>query len=177
MAAWKGGDMKDTYFDNLKVRLFTDCSNVNDCERQKDLERNRVNYGCAISWAQVMRDFGHDVDLPVYDNDGFLRIAKIVIDGEVYIDFEATRKKIENQSKSEFVREYQNISHERIKAPEMDFPGLIVYLSTYGIKTQIWAAGAFRRAFPRRLFCLGIGRGFCFPLIPPSLAPIVSYIL
>lgn len=48
-----------------------------------------------------MRDFGHDVDLPVYDNDGFLRIAKIVIDGEVYIDFEATRKKIENQSKSE----------------------------------------------------------------------------
>ena len=47
MAAWKGGDMKDTYFDNLKVRLFTDCSNVNDCERQKDLERNRVNYGCA----------------------------------------------------------------------------------------------------------------------------------
>ena len=26
MAAWKGGDMKDIYFDNLKVRLFTDCS-------------------------------------------------------------------------------------------------------------------------------------------------------
>lgn len=87
----------------------------------------------------------------------------------------ALKKK--DQNKSEFVREYQNISHERIKAPEMDFPGLIVYLSTYGIKTQIWAAGAFRRAFPRRLFCLGIGRGFCFPLIPPSLAPIVSYIL
>ena len=83
----------------------------------------------------------------------------------------------EYQNKSEFVREYQNISHERIKAPEMDFPGLIVYLSAYGIKTQIWAAGAFRRAFPRRLFRLGIGRGFCFPLIPPSLAPIVSYIL
>ena len=86
----------------------------------------------------------------------------------------ALKKK--DQSKSEFVREYQNISHERTKAPEMDFPGLIVYLSTYDIKTQIWAAGAFRRAFPRRLFCLGIGRGFCFPLIPPSLAPIVSYI-
>lgn len=167
MVARKGGTMKDTYFDNLKVRLFTDCSNVNSYEEQKDLERNRVNYGCAISWAQVMRDFGHDVDLPVYDSDGFLRIAKIVIDGEVYVDFEATKKEIENQ----------NISHERIKAPEMDFPGLIVYLSTYGIKTQIWAAGAFRRVFPRRLFCLGIGRGFCFPLIPPSLAPIVSYIL
>lgn len=163
----KGDNMKDAYFDNVKVRLFTDCSNVNNYEEQKDLERNRVNYGCAISWAQVMRDFGHDVDLPVYDSDGFLRIAKI-------------RRKLKirvNQNKSEFVREYQNISHERIKAPEMDFPGLIVYLSTYGIKTQIWAAGAFRRAFPRRLFCLGIGRGFCFPLIPPSLAPIVSYIL
>lgn len=45
----KGGTMKDTYFDNLKVRLFTDCSNVNSYEEQKDLERNRVNYGCAIS--------------------------------------------------------------------------------------------------------------------------------
>lgn len=98
---WKGGTMKDTYFDNLKVRLFTDCSNVNSYEEQKDIERNRVNYGCAISWAQVMRDFGHDVDLPVYDSDGFLRIAKIVIDGEVYVDFEATKKEIENQSKSE----------------------------------------------------------------------------
>lgn len=101
MVARKGGTMKDTYFDNLKVRLFTDCSNANNYEEQKDLERNRVNYGCAISWAQVMRDFGHDVDLPVYDSDGFLRIAKIVIDGEVYVDFEDTKKEIENQSKSE----------------------------------------------------------------------------
>lgn len=97
----KGDNMKDTYFDNVKVRLFTDCNNVNNYEEQKDLERNRVNYGRAISWAQVMRDFGHDVDLPVYDSDGFLRIAKIVIDGEVYVDFEATKKEIENQSKSE----------------------------------------------------------------------------
>lgn len=32
---------------------------------------------------------------------GTLRIAKIVIDGEVYVDFEATKKEIENQSKSE----------------------------------------------------------------------------
>ena len=38
---------------------------------------------------------------------------------------DAVLKKKE-QNKSEFVREYQNISHERIKAPEMDFPGLIV---------------------------------------------------
>lgn len=96
---------------------------------------------------------------------------------EIVNDAALKRRIRVNQNKSEFVREYQNISHERIKAPEMDFPGLIVYLSTYSIKTQIWAAGAFRRAFPRRLFCLGIGRGFCFPLIPPSLAPIVSYIL
>lgn len=28
----KGDNMKDTYFDNVKVRLFTDCSNVNNYE-------------------------------------------------------------------------------------------------------------------------------------------------
>lgn len=65
---------------------------MNNYEEQKDLERNRVNYGCAISWAQIMRDFGHDVDLIVYDSDGFLRVAKIMIDGKSLCDFEDTSK-------------------------------------------------------------------------------------
>lgn len=93
--------MNDTYFDSLKVRLYTDCERVNDYEKQKDLERNRVNYGCAISWTQVMQDFGHEVDFHVYENDGFLRVVKIIIDGDVFIDFDSKREKIENQISSE----------------------------------------------------------------------------
>lgn len=80
--------MKDTYFDTLKVRLYTDASNVNHYADIKDVNRNHVNYGCAKTIAQVMIDFGHDVNLPVWDDGGFLRIPKIVIDGEVYINFE-----------------------------------------------------------------------------------------
>lgn len=38
----KGDNMKDTYFDNVKVRLFTDCSNVNNYEEQKDLEPRKL---------------------------------------------------------------------------------------------------------------------------------------
>ena len=84
--------MNSTYFDDLKIRLITYCSNVNNYEEQEDFGMNRVNYGCAISWAQVMRDFGHDVELIVYYSDGFLVVAKIMIDGEVYVDFEDTSK-------------------------------------------------------------------------------------
>jgi len=87
--------MKENYFDTLKVRLFQAVDNVNRCADEKDCNRNHVNYGSATSIARVMVDFGHDVDLPVWDDGGFLRIPKIVIDGKVWIDYE------KNQSKSE----------------------------------------------------------------------------
>jgi hypothetical protein len=47
-----------------------------------------VNYGSASAIARIMTDFGHNVHIPVWDDNGFLRIPKIVIDGEVFIDFE-----------------------------------------------------------------------------------------
>ena len=50
--------------------------------------RNHVNYGSASAIARIMTDFGHNVHIPVWDDNGFLRIPKIVIDGEVFIDFE-----------------------------------------------------------------------------------------
>jgi hypothetical protein len=80
--------MNDLYFNELKVRLFSAADNANRHADIKDVNRNHVNYGGAISWAQVMRDFGHKVDLPCYEDEGFLRIVKIIIDGEVFIDFE-----------------------------------------------------------------------------------------
>lgn len=80
--------MKELYFNELKVRLYGSVSGVNDCAKVKDLNRNHVNYGSAIEIARFMRDFGHNVDLPVYEDEGFLKITKIRIDGKVWIEFE-----------------------------------------------------------------------------------------
>ena len=66
-------------------------ANENWCNQQAndgDRNRNHVNYGSASAIARIMTDFGHNVDIPVWDDNGFLRIPKIVIDGEVFIDFE-----------------------------------------------------------------------------------------
>lgn len=87
-SARKGNVMKENYFDTLKVRLFQAADAVNKCANEKDINRNHVNYGSASSIARVMVDFGHDVNIPVWDDNGVLRIPKIVIDGKIWIDFE-----------------------------------------------------------------------------------------
>ena len=92
--------MYKNYFDELKVRLFESCDWCNKQANDGDRNRNHVNYGSASAIARIMTDFGHNVHIPVWDDNGFLRIPKIVIDGEVFIDFE----------KSEIIRVYQNIS-------------------------------------------------------------------
>lgn len=79
--------MKDTYFDAIKTRIIMSCGYVNDCADGKDLNRNHVNYGCAITWASVLRDMGHDVDVPVWEDVGYLRIPKLKIDGEVIVEY------------------------------------------------------------------------------------------
>ena len=72
-------NMYKNYFDELKVRLFESCDWCNKQANDGDRNRNHVNYGSASAIARIMTDFGHN---------GFLRIPKIVIDGEVFIDFE-----------------------------------------------------------------------------------------
>ena len=80
--------MYKNYFDELKVRLFESCDWCNKQANDGDRNRNHVNYGSASAIARIMTDFGHNVHIPVWDDNGFLRIPKIVIDGEVFIDFE-----------------------------------------------------------------------------------------
>lgn len=72
----------------VKVRLFESCDWCNKQANDGDRNRNHVNYGSASAIARIMTDFGHNVHIPVWDDNGFLRIPKIVIDGEVFIDFE-----------------------------------------------------------------------------------------
>lgn len=81
-------NMYKNYFDELKVRLFESCDWCNKQANDGDRNRNHVNYGSASAIARIMTDFGHNVHIPVWDDNGFLRIPKIVIGGEVFIDFE-----------------------------------------------------------------------------------------
>lgn len=72
--------MNETYFGTIKTRIITACSNVNTCAADRDANRNRVNYGETIALGAVLRDMGHTVNIPVWEDDGFLKIPKLVID-------------------------------------------------------------------------------------------------
>lgn len=80
--------MNKGYYGVLLDRLLDDAMQVNRTADDKDVERNRVNYGAITAWQRVLYDMGHDVEALCYEDDGFLFISKIVADGETYFDFE-----------------------------------------------------------------------------------------
>ena len=79
--------MENTYFGNLKTKLIVGCGRVNDCTDDKDMNRNHVNYGMVAAFASVVRDMGHDVDISLWEDNGFLRIPKLKIDGQTVIEY------------------------------------------------------------------------------------------
>lgn len=80
--------METNYCEEIKKRLVMDAMQANDYAKEKDINRNHVNYGCCISWSRVLRDIGHETDVPVYEDNGVLKIPFISIDGEKIIEFE-----------------------------------------------------------------------------------------
>ncbi len=72
--------MKNLYIEKLKVDFYRSASNTNDCAEQKDVNRNHVNYGGATTLARVLMDFGCKVELPVWEDDGYLKIPFIQVD-------------------------------------------------------------------------------------------------
>lgn len=51
---------------------------------RKDIERNHRNSGSASAFASVLRSMGHDVDLRIYNADGYDLTDVIVVDGKKY---------------------------------------------------------------------------------------------
>lgn len=78
--------MKNLYIEKLKVDLYRSASNVNDYAEQKDNNRNHTNYGSASTLAAILTDFGCKVNLPVWDDNGYLKIPFIQVD-DWRIDF------------------------------------------------------------------------------------------
>lgn len=72
--------MKNLYIDKLKVDFYQNASNVNHYAEQKDVNRNHTNYGSATTIAMVLTDFGCNVKLPVWEDDGYLKIPYIQVD-------------------------------------------------------------------------------------------------
>ena len=83
----KGYKMESTYFGNLKTKLIMGCGRVNDCADDNDTNRNRVNYGQVTAFASVVREMGHSVDIPVWEDNGFLRIPELRIDGQTVLEY------------------------------------------------------------------------------------------
>lgn len=77
----------NTYFEELKTRAILAADLVNIHATNKDVNRNRVNYGELIAWARVLNDMGHSSTIPVWEDDnGYLHIPKITI-GDWSLDF------------------------------------------------------------------------------------------
>lgn len=74
--------MKENYFEEIRIRFIGTAIATNDYAMDKDVIRNRVNYGRCISWGQVLRDMGHKINLSVQEDDGVLKIPFLIIDGK-----------------------------------------------------------------------------------------------
>lgn len=73
--------MKETYFVKLKKRIMLAVTLLNNQAEEGDVEGNHVNYGEATALMQVLRDMGHETDLPVWEDNGCLKVPYIMIDG------------------------------------------------------------------------------------------------
>ena len=68
--------------EKLTVDLITAAMRVNDCSKTKDMNRNRVNYGIATKCSDVLNFLKIEVNLPCWENEGFLIIERVVISGK-----------------------------------------------------------------------------------------------
>lgn len=78
----------ENYYEKIKKRFVMAAIGTNDTARQGDVNRNHVNYGYCIAWGVALDDMGHEVSLPVYEEDGFLKIPYLEIDGVKIAKFE-----------------------------------------------------------------------------------------
>ena len=74
--------MESTYFGKIKTKIIMDCGSVNDYADRKDVNRNHVNYGRVTAWSLMLSDMGHSVEVCAWEDNGFLRIPKLKIDGQ-----------------------------------------------------------------------------------------------
>ena len=80
--------LEKTYFEEIKLRFINAAMLANDNAKENDVNRNHVNYGCCTCWAEVLRDMEHKTDVPVWEDNGVLKIPFLSIDGQKIIEFD-----------------------------------------------------------------------------------------
>ncbi len=80
--------MKSTIYNKYYEELIETAMPMNNQAKEKDLLRNRTNYGAVSTLSQILRDMGHEVDACVYGDGDYLISSKIIVDGETKINFE-----------------------------------------------------------------------------------------
>lgn len=69
---------------SLKVTIISTAELLNDHADKKDGNRNRVNYGVIHNAANTLHKLGVSVDIDNWqDENGFLRVPQVEIDGNV----------------------------------------------------------------------------------------------
>lgn len=76
------------YYKKIEYRYLMSACLVKNNATCGDINRNHVNYGSCTAWAGVLDDMGHEVETPVYEKNGFLRIPYLKVDGKKLIEFE-----------------------------------------------------------------------------------------
>ena len=77
-------ETKNTMYEEIFLGMYRSIDWMVQAYNRKDYDRNHVNYGSATAFASVLRSMGHEVDLRVYDKDGYLLTNSIVVDGREY---------------------------------------------------------------------------------------------
>lgn len=72
--------MERSVFEEIKMEMYKAAEAVNYYADKKDLKRNRVNYGCLITWDRIIRQMGHDTNIAVWEDDDCLRIPFVEIE-------------------------------------------------------------------------------------------------
>lgn len=76
--------MENIMIESLKTSLIKSAMWTNSNADDKDLNRNHTNYGATTAYANVLRNFGVNVDVPVYGDGEFLRIPKVIIESKEF---------------------------------------------------------------------------------------------
>lgn len=78
----------EDYYKEIEYRFMMSAALTNNNATCCDVNRNHVNYGSCTAWGRVLDDMGYEVETPVYEKDGFLRIPYLKVNGKKIIEFE-----------------------------------------------------------------------------------------
>ena len=77
-------EKKNAMYEEIFLGMYRSIDWMVQSYNRKDMKRNQINYGSATAFASVLRSMGHEVDLRVYDLEGYLLTNHICVDGREF---------------------------------------------------------------------------------------------